>query len=244
MSFEGKTILVTGANRGIGKALVDEALSRGASRVYAGTRQPISHSDDRVVNLTLDVTDAAQIQAAVKQVDTLDILINNAGVAAYDDLSDNAVLDQMLAVNFYGVRDVIQAFLPKVIEAGGSIVTNVSVNAFAPLALIPAYSISKAAVFNLTQSYRAMLAPQGVKVHAVLTGVVDTDMTAGFEVPKAPPALVAQGIFNGIDNGDDEIFPDPMTEPMAEAWNNGPAKGLEQQYTEIFNQVVAAQQAG
>src|SRR5580692_5776323 len=109
MTIEGKTVLVTGANRGIGQALVTEALSRGASRVYAGTRQPLSHPDGRVTPLALDVTDAAQIRAGVKRVESLDILINNAGLALFDDLSDRAVLEQHLAVNLFGPYTVTQA---------------------------------------------------------------------------------------------------------------------------------------
>jgi NAD(P)-dependent dehydrogenase (short-subunit alcohol dehydrogenase family) len=246
MTIENKTVLITGANRGIGKALVEEALKRGAKRVYAGTRQELTHSDDRVVPVVLDVTNADHIQAAVQQVDTLDILINNAGIATYDDGTDPAALDQMLAVNYHGVNNVIQAFLPKLTETKGAVVTNVSVNAFAALPLIPAYSVSKAAVFNLMQSLRGILAARGVSVHSVLTGIVDTDMTAGFDVPKSSPQDVAQGIFDGIDNGEEDIFPDAMTQPMADAWRNGPAKALERQYAEIYTQVVqqmaAAQQ--
>jgi NAD(P)-dependent dehydrogenase (short-subunit alcohol dehydrogenase family) len=90
MNIENKTILITGANRGIGRALVEEALKRGAKRVYAAIRQPFAHSDGRVTPLTLDVTDATQIQEAVKDVGSLDILINNAGVDLHDDLSDRA----------------------------------------------------------------------------------------------------------------------------------------------------------
>ncbi len=101
MRIADKTVLVTGANRGIGKALVEEALRRGAKRVYAGTRQPLSHSDRRVTPLTLDVTNAAHIQIALERVESLDILINNAGVHAFDDLSDRAVLEWHLAVNFF-----------------------------------------------------------------------------------------------------------------------------------------------
>src|SRR5271169_492168 len=98
MIIADKTILVTGANRGIGKALVEEALNRGAKQVYAGTRQPLAHPDARVTPLTLDVTSAAQIQAAAAQVGSLDILFNNAGVGLYDDLTDRAALEQHLAV--------------------------------------------------------------------------------------------------------------------------------------------------
>src|SRR5712672_4298160 len=124
-----KAVLVTGANRGIGNALVEEALRRGVKRVYAGTRQPLSHSDGRVTPLTLDVTNAAQIQAAVERVESLDILINNAGIALYDDLSDRAALEQHLAVNFYGTYGVTQAFLPLLARSRGAVVNNVSMMA-------------------------------------------------------------------------------------------------------------------
>jgi NAD(P)-dependent dehydrogenase (short-subunit alcohol dehydrogenase family) len=112
MTIADKTILVTGANRGIGQALVEETLRRGAKRVYAGTRQPLAHPDRRVTPLTLDVTDAAQIQAAAEQVEALDLLINNAGVFLYDDLSDRAALEHHLAVNLFGPWGVTRAFLP------------------------------------------------------------------------------------------------------------------------------------
>ena len=124
MTTADKTVLVTGANRGIGQALVEEALNRGAKRVYAGARQPVNHVDGRVTPLTLDVTNAAQIQRAVDEVDSLDILINNAGVALYDDLSDRAVLERHLAVNLFGAYGVIQAFLPLLIRSEGAIVNN------------------------------------------------------------------------------------------------------------------------
>src|SRR5580700_5621523 len=112
MTIADKTVLVTGANRGIGQALVTEALARGAKRVYAGTRQPLTHSDGRVTPLTLDVTNAAQTQAAVESVESLDLLINNAGLSLYDDLGDRAALEQSLAVNLFGPYDLTQAFLP------------------------------------------------------------------------------------------------------------------------------------
>ena len=102
MTITGKTVLVTGANRGIGQALVNEALNRGARRVYAGTRQALAHPDARVTPLVLDVTSNAQIHGAAEMVDSLDILINNAGIALFDDLSDRSVLEQHLAVNLFG----------------------------------------------------------------------------------------------------------------------------------------------
>src|SRR6266851_2062291 len=142
MSLKDKNVVVTGANRGIGQALVEEALRRGAKRVYAGTRQPLVHSDGRVTPLTLDVTNAAQIQAAVERVESLDILINN------DDLSDRAALERHLTVNLFGTYDVTQAFLPLLTRSRGAIVNVLSNTALAPIPLIPAYSISKAASFN------------------------------------------------------------------------------------------------
>src|SRR5262245_23561640 len=197
MTIANKSVLVTGANRGIGQALVEEALRRGAKRVYATTRQPLAHSDRRVTPLTLDVTNPAQIQAAVERVDSLDILINNAGLALYDDLSDRAVLEQHLAVNLFGPYSVIQAFLPLLARSRGAIVNNLSLVALAPLPIQPAYSISKAAAFSLTQSLRALLAGQGVRVHAVLPGPVGTDMSRGLDIPKSRPGSVSRASLAG-----------------------------------------------
>src|SRR6266567_3078892 len=180
MTIADRAVLVTGANRGIGQALVEEALRRGAQRVYAGTRQPLAHLDGRVTPLTLDVTNAAQTQGAVERVESLDILINNAA-----------------------------------------------------LPLIPAYSISKAAAFSLSQSLRALLAGRGMRVHAVLTGPVDTDMSRGLDIPKASPESVARAIFDGVEKGEEDIFPDPMSQSMAESWRSGAAKALERQYAAL-----------
>ncbi len=234
MTIADRTVLVTGANRGIGQALVEEALSRGAKQVYAGTRQPLTHPDGRVTPLILDVTNAAQIQAAAGSLGSLDVLINNAGIALYDDLSDRAALEQHLAVNLFGTYGVTQAFLPQLTRSQGAVVNNVSTMAIAPLPLTPAYGISKAAAFNLTQSLRALLAGRGVRVHAVLTGPTDTDMTRGFDIPKASAESVAQAIFDGVENGEEDIFPDPMSQSIAESWRSGVAKELERQNTALL----------
>src|SRR6266702_3270017 len=227
MTIADRAVLVTGASRGIGQALVEEALRRGAGRVYAGARQPLAQPDGRVTHLTLDVTNAAQIQAAVERVESLDILINNAGIALYDDLSSRSVLEQHLAVNLFGTYGVTQAFLPLLTRSRGAIVNNVSMMAMAPLPITPAYAISKAAAFNLTQSLRALLAGRGVRVHAVLTGPTDTDMTRGFEIPKASPESVARAIFDGVENDEEDIFPDPMSASIADSWRNGAVKAME-----------------
>jgi NAD(P)-dependent dehydrogenase (short-subunit alcohol dehydrogenase family) len=233
MEIVDKAILVTGANRGIGRQLVDEALRRGARKVYAGTRRPFAHPDARVTPLSLDVTDSAQIQAAAEEVRSLDVLVNNAGVAEYDDLTDRAVLDRSLAVNLYGTHGVTEAFLPALTDSHGAIVNVLSVSAFAALPVIPAYSISKAAAFSLSQSLRALLAARGVAVHAVFTGPVDTDMSRDLDIPKASPESVARAILDGVENGDEDIFPDPMSESIAADWRGSAVKALEHQYAEL-----------
>jgi NAD(P)-dependent dehydrogenase (short-subunit alcohol dehydrogenase family) len=235
MTLTDKTLLVTGANRGIGQALVQEALDRGAKRVYAGTRQPLTHPDERVRPLVLDVTDAAHLRAAVEAVDSLDILVNNAGLGLYDDLTDPAALQQHLAVNLFGTYSVTQAFLPMLTQSKGAIVNVLSLAAFASVPVMPAYSISKAAAFSLSQSLRALLAERGVRVHAVLAGPVDTDMSRDLDLPKAAPASVARAIFAGVDQGEDEIFPDPMSAALSTSWNASALKALEAENAALLN---------
>lgn len=231
-----KAVLITGANRGIGQALVEEALGRGARRVYAGSRHRFTHADARVVPVVLNVTDAAQIRSAVAEIDSLDVLINNAGIALYDDLSDPTVLERHLAVNLFGTLAVTQALVPTLVQSGGAVVNNLSINALAPLPLIPAYSISKAAALNLTQSLRAFLTPQGVRVHAIFTGPVDTDMTRGLEIPKATPQSVAAAVVDAVERDEEDIFPDQISQSIAQSWRSGAAKALERQYAELLAQ--------
>jgi NAD(P)-dependent dehydrogenase (short-subunit alcohol dehydrogenase family) len=238
VSIADRAVLVTGGNRGIGRALVEEALRRGARRVYAGTRQPLAHPDGRVTPLTLDVTNVAQVQGAADHVESLDVLINNAGIWLYDDLSDRAALEQHLAVNLFGTYGVTRAFLPLLTRSRGAIVNNVSLMALAPLPLTPAYSLSKAAAFSLTLSLRALLAGRGVRVHAVLTGPVDTEMIRSLDIPKASPESVARAIFDGVEDGEEEIFPDPLSQSMAERWRSGAAKALERQNAALVAQNV------
>ena len=239
-SLEDKTVLVTGANRGIGRALVIEALRRGAKRVYAGTRQPLSLVDGRVTSLNLDVTNAADIQRAAESVASLDILVNNAGVSVFDDLSDRDAIDRHLAVNLFGPYAMTQAFLPHLVRSQGSIVDVVSLSAFAAVPVLPAYSISKAAAFALSQSLRALLAGRGVKVYAVLPGPVDTDMVRGLDIPKTPPEVVARAIFDGVERGEEEIFPDPVSDTMAESWRGSALKAFERQNAAMVREPAAS----
>jgi NAD(P)-dependent dehydrogenase (short-subunit alcohol dehydrogenase family) len=224
-----RAVLITGANRGLGAALVDEALRRGARRIYAGTRHPLLLTGDRVVPLLLDVTDAAQIDAAARAIDGLDLLINNAGLGLFEDLTDAGVLSEHLSVNLYGSQAVTQAVLPQLTASGGAVVNVLSIAALASLPVMPSYSISKAAAFSLTQAQRALFAGRGVRVHAVLAGPIDTDMTRVMQIPKTDPAAVARAIYDGVLAGCEDIFPDPMAAALEAGWEAGPLKALERQ---------------
>ena len=236
MKVADSTVLVTGANRGIGKALVEEALSRGAKRVYAGARQPFAHTDRRVTPIILDVTDARQIRAAVEKVGALDILINNAGISVQNELSDRAALERLLAVNLFGTYDVTQAFLPVLSGSRSAIVNILSLASMAAVPFDPLYSISKAAAFSLSQSLRALLAGRGVSVHIVLPGPIDTDMTRDLDIPKASPESTARAILDGVEKEEEEIFPDPMSEAVAEGWRNSAVKELQRQFAAYVDQ--------
>lgn len=227
MSFTDKTVLITGANRGLGRAFVDEALGRGAKRVYAGTRVPMTHPDERVTPVRLDVTDADQIRAAADEAGALDVLINNAGIALPEMFGDESALERHFAVNCFGPFAVTQALLPALTRSRGLIINVLSLSGVAAMPLQPTYSMSKAAAFSMTQSLRMLLADKGIGVHAVLLGPTDTDMTRGFDIPKAAPEAVARRVFDGVEKGEEDIFPDELSASTTAGWEQGPTKALE-----------------
>jgi NAD(P)-dependent dehydrogenase (short-subunit alcohol dehydrogenase family) len=239
MNIKNKAILITGANRGIGRALLEEALNRDAKCVYAGMRQRFAHPDERVIPLIFDVTNAAQVKDAVGSVDSLDVLVNNAGIDLHDDLSDRAGIDRHLAINLFGTHGLIQASLPLLVHSQGAIINVLSLAALASVPFSPAYAISKAAAFSLTQSLRALLSTRGVKIHAVFPGPVDTDMARSLNIPKASPESVARAILDGVEQEEEDIFPDPMSGNIAESWRNGVAKNLERQFAAYMPQSMA-----
>ncbi len=216
-----------------------EALRRGAKRIYAGTRGDLENVNERVTALALDVTNNSQIQRAADELNALDVLINNAGIARYENLSDPDEIEQHLEVNLFGTFKVTRALLPLLKRSKGAIVNNLSLLALAPLPLTPAYCISKAAAFSMTQSLRAILAGDGATVHGVFLGPVDTDMTRCFEIPKASPDSVARGIFDGLEKNEEDIFPDPISRSIAEAWSTGVAKMFERQYASLVPESAA-----
>jgi short-subunit dehydrogenase len=130
---------------------------------------------------------------------------------------------------------MIQAFLPALSRSRGAIVNILSRNSLAPIPVMPAYSISKAAAFSLTQSLRVLLAGQGLRVHAVLPGPVDTDMLQGVDIPKTSPESVAAAVFDAMDNEEDDIFPDPASAFIADSWRDGATKALERQMTQAMH---------
>ena len=226
LAIVNKTVLVTGANRGLGRALVDEALRRGAKRVYAASRRPMVVPDQRVTPLILDVTADAQIQEAADGVESLDILINNAGVSVADDLSDRSAFEQHLAVNLYGTLDVTRAFLPSLtrsrkVRPGGNCATRFSTRP----------SASRAREYPRSRIFSGgMSKPSWNRsVASVMPGPIDTDMVRDLDIPKTPPEDVARATLDGVERGDEEIFPDPMSQSLADGWRAGVAKELERQ---------------
>jgi NAD(P)-dependent dehydrogenase (short-subunit alcohol dehydrogenase family) len=178
-------------------------------------------------------TDLGQVEAAARKVESLDILINNAGVMLPDNPFEPAVLERHLAVNLYGSNTMTQAFLPALINSRGAVVNLLSCVALAPLPMFTSYTASKAAAFSLTKTLRAAQAAHGVTFHAVLAGPIDTDMTRELDIPKTSPQAAARAIFDAVEQGVEDIFPDPATAALAVAWADGPDKILERQFAQL-----------
>lgn len=242
MSFpiKGKTALVTGANRGIGEAIVDALVKAGAAKVYAAARKlsdlaPLTaRHGARIVPLQLDVTEPSQIAAAVKAAPDVQLLVNNAGYAGHSggtftDAQWLAEGRKEMEVNYFGAFAVSQAFAPVLGKNGGGAIVNIaSVASMVNFALFASYSASKAAVHSLTQATRTLLKAQGTQVFGVYPGPIDTRMAADVPFEKTSPADAAQAITAGIEAGHEEIFPDPMSVNMGAAYLSGP-KELERQ---------------
>jgi NAD(P)-dependent dehydrogenase (short-subunit alcohol dehydrogenase family) len=238
MNIEGKNVLVTGSNRGIGRALVEAALERGAARVYATARTPATlaampaENDGRLVRLGLDVTSIEQIQRVAEKANDVDLLINNAGVlASFGVLAGSpADVQRDLDTNFFGLLLLARAFTPVLAARESSaLVSILSVAALASMPPLGGYSSSKAAAWSLTQALRAELGKQGVQTFAVFPGPVDTDMTRGYEMPKTPAATVARAILDGIERSVLDIYPDPMSRDVGALFAKDPA-AVERQF--------------
>ena len=224
MTFDNQTVLITGANRGIGAALVRELLKTNVRKIYATARSVSTlpdFGDRRIVPLQLDVTEEESVRAAAEAAPDVDILVNNAGTAAFGDwLSSNQeVIDADMATNFYGTLRVIRAFAPHLQARGsGTIVNVISVVGLAPVPALSGYSASKAAQQSLTQALRGSLANSGIRVVGVYPGPIDTDLARDLPVEKATPEHAAANIVRGIEKGEDWIFPDPVALEIGHLW--------------------------
>ncbi len=240
--IEGKVALVTGSNRGIGRAIVDALVARGASKVYATARiadslqSLVEAHGERVVPVALDVTQPDQVAAIAADVSDVQVVVNNAGFAGQTDLfaEDLSAARQEFDVNYWGVLNMVRAFVPMFESKGGGAVINVaSVASLVSFPPLPTYSDSKAAVHSLTQGLRLTKGTAGIQVVGVYPGPVDTDMAADLEMEKATPQSVAETILTDFEAGKVDIFPDVMAEGFIAPYEAG-AKVFESQTAEML----------
>ena len=229
---------VTGANRGIGRAITEALLERGIRKVYAAARNPATLTDlqeqygERVVALELDVTAADQVKAAVEGADDVRLLVNNAGVALGGELGADDILEvarQEMEVNYFAPLHLVQRFAPILKRNGGGAIVNLSsIAGLSNFPFFPTYSASKAATHSLTQAARALLANQGTAVHGVYPGPVDTDMAKDIDMDKATPTEVANAILDGVESGVADIFPDSFAREFGRQFQASPKSSEEQ----------------
>lgn len=236
MNIQHKTVLITGANRGLGAALVNAALKHEAHTVYAAARNPeqISNKDPRVIPVQLDVCDSNSVNAAKRDIQDLDLLINNAGVLEFGDILevDESSIERCMDVNFRGMLRTSQIFADKLGASQGAMVNILTLLSLASMPAFSAYNASKAAAWSVHLSLRASLAKRNIDVHGVFPGAIDTAMLAGVEIDKSSAEDVANAIFKGIASGAEDIFPDPMSQAVYEAWRSD-HKAVEKQFAQM-----------
>jgi NAD(P)-dependent dehydrogenase (short-subunit alcohol dehydrogenase family) len=238
LKINGRVALVTGANRGIGLALVEALLERGARKIYGGTRKPEALADlaglshGVVVPLRLDITEETEVRQAAKQANDVDLLINNAAILGhvFAGFEDPIWLDaarREYETNVVGSLRVSQAFAPVLARQGGGTLVNVSsVAGLVGMPGVLTYSTTKAALHSLTQSTREALQGQGTWVVGVYPGPVETEMARDFTFPKVSASSVAHTILDGLEQGLEDIYPDPLAREFGEAYAVNP-KSLE-----------------
>lgn len=239
MKVAGSIALVTGANRGIGRAYVAALIERGAKKVYASARRLDAVADlakahpGKVETLTLDITDPKAIAAAAARCADVTLLVNNAGINRVSGLlaaPDIKSAREEMETNYFGTLAMCRAFAP-VLKAngGGAIINMLSILSRVSLPLMGSLCASKAAGLSLTQGVRAELAKQGTRVVAVMPGAVDTDMSRDFPPPKMPPADVAAAALAALESGTEEVYPGDMAMGVSQGLASDP-KAVEKQF--------------
>ena len=226
VSINGSVVLVTGSNRGIGKAFVQGFLDRGAAKVYATARTPLAYADPRVVPLALDVTDAASVAAVAEAAPDVTILVNNAGITGAGSLVESRIEDisAVLDTNLLGPIRLVQAFAPILSKNGGGAIVNVA-SALSWLAGAGDYGVSKAALWQVSNTLRVELRDQGTLVQGLHLGYTDTDMTADVTAPKGDPRDVVAASLDGLEAGAAEVLADE-TSVYAKSLLGGDPAGL------------------
>ncbi|WP_271766150.1 SDR family NAD(P)-dependent oxidoreductase [Aquimarina algiphila] len=240
-TLKNKVVLITGANRGIGKSLVKASLQKGASKIYATCRdlgKMPNFEDNRVITLELDITNEHQITKVVKQASDTQVLINNAGVLNPGTILDGEIstIKKDMDVNYYGTLNMMRAFASTLDQNSPSTLVNLtSIVAYSPLPSIAGYSASKAALLSATYSVRIELAKRGITVHAVNPGAIDTDMNKGSDWDMPSPDSVAKTILDKVENEELDIIPEDIGLEMFNAWKENP-KNLAKMFHKIYHE--------
>jgi NAD(P)-dependent dehydrogenase (short-subunit alcohol dehydrogenase family) len=228
MKIEGRAAMVSGANRGLGKAYADALLAAGAAKVYAGARDVSLITDKRLIPVKLDITAPSDVAAAAKTCEDVSILINNAGIMLMSpmlaDTSDQALRREM-EVNVYGTLAMIRAFAPILAGNGGGAIANMlSIVSWFVFPLNATYCASKHAALAVSDAARIQLKSQSTHVLGVYAGLIDTEMASGYDQPKTSPQQVAERTLEGIRQGHDHVMADASAEEMWRATRSNPAQ--------------------
>ncbi len=252
MKIKNSTALVTGANRGIGKAYVQALIKQGAKKVYAAMRdietfkksssECLEKHKDVVELIPLDITSENQIASAAKKAEDIDLLVNNAGIANFSGLIAEENLSSArneMEVNYFGTLSMIRAFAPTLKKNGGGAIVNVlSIASLVNIPVLGSYSASKAALYSLTQGVRAELAHQGTHVLGVFPGPIATDMAKDFPMEKSSPEETAIGTLHAIEDKQEDIFVDAFARQFQKDFQDNPI-AIAKQFAEMLPEEVS-----